>query len=145
MWRYKEGQNQEPIHKRYSEGRWSFKEITGEKIAMIWACLATIRRNVCKRRMNMEVDGASRRGRQSSDGKIVLLVTCERIILEDDPQEWRRCRRPIKNSDPILEVYRSSASGSASADIRMNFDIRIRNISCGCHADIANNKRIFFL
>ena len=35
----------------------------------------------------------------------------------------------------ILEVYRSSASGSASADIRMNFDIRIliriRNISCG--------------
>ena len=48
----------------------------------------------------------------------------------------------------ILEVYRSSASGSASADIRMNFDIRIliriRNISCGCHADIANNKRIIF-
>ena len=41
-----------------------------------------------------------------------------------------------------LEVYRSS--GSASADIRMNFDIRIRNISCGCHADIANNKRIIF-
>ena len=40
----------------------------------------------------------------------------------------------------ILEVYRSSAS----ADIRMNFDIRIRNISCGCHADIANNKRIIF-
>ena len=28
------------------------------------------------------------------------------------------------------------------ADIRMNFDIR--NISCGCHADIANNKRIIF-
>ena len=48
----------------------------------------------------------------------------------------------------ILEVYRSSASGSASADIRMNFGIRIRirirNISCGCHADIANNKRIIF-
>ena len=46
----------------------------------------------------------------------------------------------------LLEVYRSSASGSASADIRMNFDIRIRirNISCGCHADIANNKRIIF-
>ena len=47
-----------------------------------------------------------------------------------------------------LEVYRSCASGSASADIRMNFDIRIRirirNISCGCHADIANNKRIIF-
>ena len=47
-----------------------------------------------------------------------------------------------------IEVYRSSASGSASADIRMNFDIRIRirirNISCGCHADIANNKRIIF-
>ena len=46
----------------------------------------------------------------------------------------------------LLEVYRSS--GSASADIRMNFDtrilIRIRNISCGCHADIANNKRIIF-
>ena len=44
----------------------------------------------------------------------------------------------------ILEVYRSS--GSASADIRMNFDIRIRirNISCGCHADIANNKKIIF-
>ena len=43
-----------------------------------------------------------------------------------------------------LEVYRSSTSGSA--DIRMNFDIqiRIRNISCGCHADIANNKRIIF-
>ena len=44
----------------------------------------------------------------------------------------------------IVEVYRSSAS----ADIRMNFDIRIRirirNISCGCHADIANNKRIIF-
>ena len=41
-----------------------------------------------------------------------------------------------------LEVYRSSAS----ADIRMNFDIRIRirNISCGCHADIENNKRIIF-
>ena len=34
----------------------------------------------------------------------------------------------------ILEVYWSS--GSASADIRTNFDIRIRNISCGCHADI---------
>ena len=32
------------------------------------------------------------------------------------------------------------------ADIRMNFDILIRicNISCGCHADIANNKRIIF-
>ena len=32
------------------------------------------------------------------------------------------------------------------ADIRMNFDIRIRirNISCGCQADIANNKRIIF-
>ena len=49
----------------------------------------------------------------------------------------------------IVEVYRSSASGSASADIRMNFDIRIRirirNISCGCHADIENNKRIIFL
>ena len=48
----------------------------------------------------------------------------------------------------LIEVYRSSASGSASADIRMNFDIRIRirirNISCGCHADIANNKRIIF-
>ena len=47
-----------------------------------------------------------------------------------------------------IEVYRSSASGSASADIRVNFDIRIRirirNISCGCHADIANNKRIIF-
>ena len=38
-----------------------------------------------------------------------------------------------------LEVYRSSAS----ADIRMNFVIRIRNISCGCHADIANKKKIF--
>ena len=48
----------------------------------------------------------------------------------------------------IRGVYRSSASGSASADIRMNFDIRIRirirNISYGCHADIANNKRIIF-
>ena len=48
----------------------------------------------------------------------------------------------------LLEVYRSSASGSASADIRMNFDIRIPirigNISCGCHADIKNNKRIIF-
>ena len=47
----------------------------------------------------------------------------------------------------LIEVYRSSASGSASADIRMNFEIciliRIRNISCGCHADIANNKIIF--
>ena len=47
-----------------------------------------------------------------------------------------------------LEVYRSSASGSASADIRMNFDIRIliriRKISCGCYADIANSKRIIF-
>ena len=33
-----------------------------------------------------------------------------------------------------------------SADIRMNFDIRIqiRNISWGCHADIASNKRIIF-
>ena len=45
----------------------------------------------------------------------------------------------------VLDVYRSSAPGSSSADIRMNFDIRIRNISCGCHADIANNKRIIFL
>ena len=44
----------------------------------------------------------------------------------------------------VVEVYRSSASGSA--DIRMNFDIRIRirNISCGCHADITNNKTIIF-
>ena len=44
----------------------------------------------------------------------------------------------------LIEVYRSS--GSASADIRMNFDIRIRirNISCGCHSDIANNKRTIF-
>ena len=45
-----------------------------------------------------------------------------------------------------LEVYRNSTSVSASADIRMNFDIRIliRNISCGCHADIENSKRIIF-
>ena len=53
-----------------------------------------------------------------------------------------------ENSYSILEVYRSSASGSASADIRVKFDIRIRirirNISCGCHADIANNKRMIF-
>ena len=43
-----------------------------------------------------------------------------------------------------LEVYRSSVSGSSSADIRMNFDIRIRirNISCVCHAMMRISKII---
>ena len=50
---------------------------------------------------------------------------------------------PTNNTNQ-LEVYRSSASGSASADIRMKLDIRIRNISFGCRADIENNKRIIF-
>ena len=75
------------------------------------------------------------------------MVIAQRMTLNmKKQQKWKISHRKVMQF--ILEVYRSSASGSASADIRMNFDIRIliriRNISCGCHADIANNKRIIF-
>ena len=58
------------------------------------------------------------------------------------PHEKNNQYRKILLIQLWVEVYRFSAFGSA--DFRMNFDIRIRNISCGCHADIPNKKRKIF-